>query len=172
MICILNKEWSIFRAVSYGLLHLNLSNFNQQFPFPRRDDDLNKNNDLILSRVSWYDARASLEMDSFYCIFCTEKVTSRQEALLCDGCDRWQHRCCKTGITREQYRAAVRSGKEVIWRCLNSCENFTDHSLPVAENTRLEETDNFNVPASFEDSSSLNQETGMTILVIEVIKIH
>ena len=110
--------------------------------------------------------KSSLEMDSFYCIFCTEEVTSRQEALLCDGCDRWQHRCCETGIMREQYRNAVRSGKEVIWRCLYCSDNSTDHSLPVAESTRLEETDNFNVPASFEHSSSLNQETGMAILVI------
>jgi len=104
-------------------------------------------------------------MDSFYCIFCTEKVTY-QEALLFDGCDRWQHRCCETGITREQYRAAVRSGKEVIWRCLYCSDNSTDHSLPVAESTRLEETDNLNNPASFEDLSSLNQDTGMAILVI------
>ena len=109
---------------------------------------------------------SSLEMESFYCIFCTEQVTSRQEALLCDGCDRWQHRRCETGITREQYRVAVRSGEEVIWRCLYCSDNSTDHSLPVAESTRLEETDNFNIPASFEDLISLNQETGMAILVI------
>ena len=50
-------------------------------------------------------------MESFYCIFCAKEVTSRQEALLCDGCDRWQHRRCQTGITREDYRAAVRSVK-------------------------------------------------------------
>ena len=30
-----------------------------------------------------------LVMESFYCIFCAKEVTSRQEALLCDGCDRW-----------------------------------------------------------------------------------
>ena len=109
---------------------------------------------------------SSLEMESFYCIFCTEQVTSRQEAVLCDGCNRWQHRRCETGITREQYRAAVRSGEEVIWRCLYYSNNSTDHSLPVAESTRLKETDNFNIPASFEDLISLNQETGMAILVI------
>ena len=104
--------------------------------------------------------KSSLEMDSFYCIFCTEEVMSRQVALLCDGCDRWQHRCCETGITREQYRAAVQSGKEVMWRCLYRSDNSTDHFLPVTESTRLgfKETDNFNIPASFEDSSSLNQE--------------
>ena len=109
---------------------------------------------------------SSLEMDSFYCIFCTEQVTSRQEAVLCDGCNRWQHRRCETGITREQYGAAVRSGEEVIWRCLYCSDNSTDHSLPVAESTRLEETDNFNIPASFVELIPLNQETGMAILVI------
>ena len=46
-------------------------------------------------------------MEEFYCIFCAEIVTSRQEALLCGGCDRWQHRRCHTGVDRATYRQAV-----------------------------------------------------------------
>lgn len=42
-------------------------------------------------------------MEEFYCVSCSEIVTTRQEALLCDGCERWQHRRCGTGITRETY---------------------------------------------------------------------
>ena len=57
-------------------------------------------------------------MESYYCIYCNEEVTARQEALLCDGCDKWQHRRCNTGISRQQYRDAVKSGLEVVWRCL------------------------------------------------------
>ena len=68
-------------------------------------------------------------MEGLYCIFCTEEVTSRQGALLYVGCDRWQHRRCKTGISREQYRAAVRSGDEIIWRCL-FCN---DEDVPISE---------------------------------------
>ena len=47
-------------------------------------------------------------MEEFYCVSCSEIVTTRQEALLCDRCERWQHRRCGTGITRETYRRAVR----------------------------------------------------------------
>ena len=100
--------------------------------------------------------RLLLNMDSYYCLFCAEEVTSRQEALLCDGCDRWQHRRCQTGITREQYREAVRSGLEVIWRCLYCSASST----PIAESTRLsyEDMDTFDIPASFETES---EQTGM-----------
>ena len=66
-------------------------------------------------------------MESFDCIFCAEEVTFRQEALLCDGCDRWQHRRCQTGITREDYRAAVGSGKEIVWTCIYCVD---DDSIP------------------------------------------
>ena len=44
-------------------------------------------------------------MEEFYCIFCAEIVTSRQEALLCGGCDRW----------RATYRQAVRTGQDILW---------------------------------------------------------
>ena len=100
------------------------------------------------------------EMDSSYCIFCTNEVTSCEEALLCDGCNRWQHRCCETGITRDQFRSAVRSGIEVIWRCLYCSDNSADYSLPVAESTPV----GFVIPVSFADSISVNQEAGIAIL--------
>lgn len=32
------------------------------------------------------------------CISCNFPVRTRQEALACDGCHRWQHRTCQTGI--------------------------------------------------------------------------
>ena len=41
----------------------------------------------------------SLDMESYCCIFCSEEVSSRQKALLCDGCERWQHRRCQTANT-------------------------------------------------------------------------
>ena len=100
--------------------------------------------------------RLLLDVDSYYCLFCAEEVTSRQEALLFDGCDRWQHRRCQTGITREQYREAVRSGLEVIWQCLYCSASST----PIAESTRLsyEDMDTFDIQASFELE---NEQTGM-----------
>ena len=38
--------------------------------------------------------------DEDLCIACKLIVTTRQEALQCDGCQKWQHRVCNTGISR------------------------------------------------------------------------
>ena len=51
------------------------------------------------------------------CISCNLEVTYRQEGLQCSGCDRWQHRRCGTGITRNQYREANRTGGFIDWDC-------------------------------------------------------
>ena len=48
------------------------------------------------------------------CIYCNKKVTSRQVALLCEYCNRWQHRICKTGILRKEYLQAVKSYIDLI----------------------------------------------------------
>ena len=74
-------------------------------------------------------------MEEFYCVSCSEIVTTRQEALLCDGCERWQHRRCDTGITRETYRRAVREGVEIPWKCL-FCKD--EEPLPIAESTMID----------------------------------
>ena len=42
-------------------------------------------------------------------LFCHKHVRPRQQALLCDGCSRWQNRVCNTGITQDEYREAVRN---------------------------------------------------------------
>lgn len=87
-------------------------------------------------------------MDSYYCIFCSEEVTSRQEALLCEGCDKWQHQRCQTGITREQYRDAVKSWLDIAWQCLYCAPTS------IAESTALEDMDAtmdaFDIPDSLE----------------------
>ena len=66
------------------------------------------------------------------CMSCSNPVRPRQEGLQCDGCNRWQHRTCHTGISRETYRAAVQSGQTIDWFC-DQCNQ------PVAESTRLDE---------------------------------
>ncbi|CAH3038727.1 unnamed protein product [Pocillopora meandrina] len=48
---------------------------------------------------------------------CDEAVRPRQQTIQCDGCFRWNHRVCNTGISQEVYRAAVRYGKEIDWQC-------------------------------------------------------
>ncbi|XP_033115449.1 uncharacterized protein LOC117115664 [Anneissia japonica] len=53
------------------------------------------------------------------CIECKEPVTERQEGVLCEECERWQHRVCGTRITREQYRQGMEDGY-LDWSC-NEC---------------------------------------------------
>ena len=38
------------------------------------------------------------------CIFCEREVGWDEEGVQCDMCDKWQHRLCYTGLTREQYQ--------------------------------------------------------------------
>ena len=77
------------------------------------------------------------------CIYCAFPVRPRQEGLQCDGCSRWQHRTCHTGISQSQYRAAVQAEEPIDWSC-DLCMNATpattapDEYPPEAESTRLE----------------------------------
>ncbi|KAK3727606.1 hypothetical protein QZH41_012639 [Actinostola sp. cb2023] len=73
------------------------------------------------------------------CAFCKTPVTSRQEGLQCDGCSRWQHRKCGTGVSRTEYRQAVREDLVIDWRCLN-CEEVVPQSPPQAESSLLDDT--------------------------------
>ncbi|XP_061188126.1 uncharacterized protein LOC133196226 [Saccostrea echinata] len=43
------------------------------------------------------------------CVACTRKVSARQHALLCDGCNRWHHRICDTDIKEAQGVPQVQS---------------------------------------------------------------
>ncbi|KAK3888798.1 hypothetical protein Pcinc_007158 [Petrolisthes cinctipes] len=62
------------------------------------------------------------------CWVCLKRLRPRQEALLCDGCGCRQHRTCETGMTREDYRRAVREGRAVNWRCA-TCSSAQDVSV-------------------------------------------
>ena len=83
------------------------------------------------------------------CAECYLSVRPRQEGLQCDGCFTWQHRTCKTGVSQRQYREAVKSGKEIDWRCkyctltgssaVSGNEVSTSLVIPVAMSTRIDE---------------------------------
>ncbi|XP_076068555.1 uncharacterized protein LOC143040981 [Oratosquilla oratoria] len=72
------------------------------------------------------------------CIICRKQVRPRQQAILCDGCSRWQHRVCNTGITQDEYREAVRSNETISWRC-QECSYHLAIGLPLAESSRTSE---------------------------------
>ena len=65
------------------------------------------------------------------CIHCQHPVRAKQQGIQCDGCLKWNHRTCNTGISQQQYRAAVRAGAEIVWFC-PPC-----HPDPVAESSRV-----------------------------------
>ena len=46
-------------------------------------------------------------------IECKRPVKKQQEEIFCDGCNQWQHRICNTGITRTEYRNAVKKGLDI-----------------------------------------------------------
>ena len=71
------------------------------------------------------------------CIHCKDPVGARQEGIQCDGCDRWQHRTCNSGITREQYRNAVRNGQGIDWRCVGCLNMSAGIISPIAESSRI-----------------------------------
>ena len=79
------------------------------------------------------------------CIACGKTVRPRQEALQCDGCNLWQHRTCGTGISRSDYRQAVKSGF-IDWSCDRCATNPTE---PEAESTRLSFISSVEVILSF-----------------------
>lgn len=68
------------------------------------------------------------------CISCNQTVTTRQQAIQCDDCLKWNRRTCNTGITQQGYREAVRAGASITWCCL-PCQP----SSPVAGSSRISE---------------------------------
>lgn len=65
------------------------------------------------------------------CIHCQHPVRAKQQGIQCDGCLKWNHRTCNTGISQQQYRTAVRAGAEILWFC-PPCRPD-----PVAESSRV-----------------------------------
>jgi len=55
--------------------------------------------------------------NEYPCIKCLKNVTRRMHAVSCDGCGRWQHRKCDTGITSEQYRLMSSGQLTMEWSC-------------------------------------------------------
>ncbi|CAB4041750.1 PREDICTED: uncharacterized protein LOC107343319, partial [Paramuricea clavata] len=87
------------------------------------------------------------------CIRCKDPVRARQEGIQCDGCDRWQHRTCNSGISRQQYRNAVRNGQAIDWRCVDCMNMSAGILLPLAESSRVGQGSSLTRTDNAEDSS-------------------
>ena len=62
-----------------------------------------------------------------------QPVRERQEGLLCDGCDRWNHRTCNTVVSRTQYREAIRNDLDIDWQCKECRETQHDQPSPSSQ---------------------------------------
>ncbi|CAH3118432.1 unnamed protein product [Porites lobata] len=63
-------------------------------------------------------------------------VRKRQQCIQCNGCLKWNHRSCNSGISQEDYRAAVRARADIILFC-PSC------SLAESETDILESEESY-----------------------------
>ena len=68
-------------------------------------------------------------------LFCHKHVRPRQQALLCDGCSRWQNRVCNTGITQDEYREAVRNDEWDTKYVPETVNNFIKTKAVLVEET-------------------------------------
>ena len=94
------------------------------------------------------------------CINCNFPVRPRQEGLQCDGCSRWQHRTFNTGVSQQDYHAAVQAGLGIEWQC-EMCSLLSPpvFSPPVMESTRLESSADLDQsPLLFNDIESSHQQ--------------
>eukprot|EP00794_Sanderia_malayensis_P011476 gene11476-12672_t len=67
----------------------------------------------------------------YFCVSCKKEVHPRQEAIECNECKRWQHRTCKSGVSREDYRRFNREEIEIDWKC----EDCRDGRVTVFDRT-------------------------------------
>ena len=92
------------------------------------------------------------------CIHCCMEVRPRQEALLCEGCQQWQHRTCSSGITQQQHRMAAHDGTDIDWQCLR-CRStptplkFFNGFVPQGDSTHISDLqDDFSALSPHYDS--------------------
>lgn len=55
------------------------------------------------------------------CLECQADIGKRQDQLKCDICECWQHRTCRSGMTRPEYRQFLRCN-DYNWRCFYCTE--------------------------------------------------
>ncbi|KAK3585595.1 hypothetical protein CHS0354_036781 [Potamilus streckersoni] len=71
------------------------------------------------------------------CICCTKEVTTRQQAVECDCCHRWQHRTCGTEISLKVYQEALKLVR-LTFVC-SKCVRPVGHMTSVAVNASYNE---------------------------------
>ena len=55
-------------------------------------------------------------MSDDLCLECNTLVEANEDGLSCDGCQRWCHRTCGTGISKKRYKQ-LQKKVNFEWRC-------------------------------------------------------
>ncbi|XP_071133066.1 uncharacterized protein [Mytilus edulis] len=87
------------------------------------------------------------------CIQCQNVVRPRQEALQCDGCQKWQHRTCNSGVPRDQYRQAVKDHAQLEWKCVTCTEIIDEDPSIVIDRS-------FDIPEQVQEDSIADESIG------------
>ncbi|KAK3083417.1 hypothetical protein FSP39_022105 [Pinctada imbricata] len=70
-------------------------------------------------------------METDLCAHCTRPVTDDQHAILCDVCQLWQHRTCKTGISLAVYLEAVEFDYDIPFVCKRCIQLPATNPVPT-----------------------------------------
>ena len=76
---------------------------------------------MLKRTTKFYRLRDTLckrDKTSNHHIWCKKIVSSQQEAILCDGCEIWQHRICSTNITSSNHPSKTRTHDD------GSCQRY------------------------------------------------
>ncbi|KAJ8026076.1 hypothetical protein HOLleu_33812 [Holothuria leucospilota] len=86
-------------------------------------------------------------MATEYCIHCSGTVQEEEKAIQCDGCSRWHHLGCNTGVTEEEYAGAVEEEGVIEWACVWCSSKAVEEGQPVAESTKVDaEPEEYDIP--------------------------
>ncbi|KAJ8037702.1 hypothetical protein HOLleu_18592 [Holothuria leucospilota] len=94
-----------------------------------------------------------------YCLHCSGTVKDDEKALQCDGCSRWQHLGCITGVTEEEYGGAVEEGGVIEWACFWCSSKAVEEGVLVAESTKVDAAlEEYHIPQPINESSLAEEE--------------
>uniref|UniRef100_K1P3Q8 PHD-type domain-containing protein n=1 Tax=Magallana gigas TaxID=29159 RepID=K1P3Q8_MAGGI len=73
-----------------------------------------------------------------FCTVCKKYVKRTQQAIMCDGCEKWTHRKCNTGISVADYKEAVSTKSDIPFRCHMCTTSDLTETDQEATNNRTE----------------------------------
>ncbi|KAH3872476.1 hypothetical protein DPMN_035692 [Dreissena polymorpha] len=104
------------------------------------------------------------------CVVCGHIVSDECKAIMCDECDRWQHRHCQTGVTLSQYNRMVKGIIELSFVCVPCRERPSVEVMEVYvrdDSISESESDHESVPEPGQETES-DMDTSVHVTVVRV----